>query len=102
HLFLEPGDAFWPSTKGGSLAYTYVGQIIIETTLRELRVAINPHLFRDCAVFTVATVAGDRMGIASGLLQHTDSRTIEKHYNKGAMIAASRRYQQILHPFTSK
>jgi len=102
HLFLEPGDAFWPSTKGGPLAYTYVGQIITETTLRELGIAVNPHLFRDCAVFTVATVAGDRMGIASGLLQHTDSRTIEKHYNKGAMIAASRSYQQILRRFTSK
>ena len=32
-LFLEPGDAFWPSTKGGPLAYTYVGHIITETTL---------------------------------------------------------------------
>lgn len=102
HLFLEPGDAFWPSTKGGALAYNYVGQIITETTLRELGVAINPHLFRDCAVFTVATVEGQQMGIAAGLLQHTDSRTIEKYYNKGAMIAASRRYQQILNPFTSK
>jgi integrase/recombinase XerD len=101
-LFREPEDAFWPSTKGGSLAYTYVGQIITETTLRELGVAINPHLFRDCAVFTVATGAGNRMGIASGLLQHTDPRITEKHYNKGAMIAASRRYQQILHPFMSK
>ena len=70
-LFRDPEDAFWPSTKGGALAYTYIGQIITETTLRELGVAVNPHLFRDCAVFTVATVAGDRMGIASGLLQHT-------------------------------
>ena len=32
-------------------------------------------LFRDCAVYTVAIAAGDRMGIASGLLQHTDERT---------------------------
>ncbi|MGO8842983.1 MAG: site-specific integrase [Methyloceanibacter sp.] len=95
-LFLEPGDAFWPSTKGGLLAYTYVGQIITETTLRELGVAVSPHLFRDCAVYTVATVAGDRMGIAAGLLQHTDPRTTEKYYNKGASLGAVRRYQQIL------
>jgi len=101
-LFREPEDAFWASIKGGALAYTYVGQVITKTTLRELGIAINPHLFRDCAVFTVATVAGDRMGIASGLLQHTNSHSIEKYYNKGAMIAASRRYQQIVHPFTSK
>jgi integrase len=95
-LFLKPADAFWPSTKGGPLAYTYVGYIITETTLRELGVAVNPHLFRDCAVHTVATAAGDRMGIASGLLQHTDFRTTEKHYNKGASIGAVRRYQQIV------
>jgi hypothetical protein len=36
------------------------------------------------------------MGIASALLQHTDERTGEKHYNKGATIGAVRRYQQIL------
>ena len=95
-LFRKPADAFWPSIKGGPLAYTYVGHIITETTLRELGVAVNPHLFRDCAVFTVATAAGDRMGIASGLLQHTDPRTTEKYYNKGASIGAVRRYQHIL------
>jgi integrase len=86
----------WSSTKGGPLAYTYVGDIITKTTLRELGVAVSPHLFRDCAVYTVATIAGDRMGIASGLLQHTDFRTTEKYYNKGASLGAVRRYQQIL------
>jgi integrase len=94
--FPQHDDAFWASTKGGPLAYTYVGHIITETTLRELGVAVNPHLFRDCAVYTVATEAGDRMGIASGLLQHTDQRTVEKHYNKGASLWAVRRYQHIL------
>jgi integrase len=93
----HPSDgSFWPSIKGGSLAYTYVGHIITETTRRELGVAVNPHLFRDCAVYTVAINAGHRMGIASGLLQHTDPRTVEKHYNKGASLEAVRRYQQIV------
>jgi integrase/recombinase XerD len=95
-LFRDPGDAFWASIKGGALAYTYVGNIITQTTLRELGIAVNPHLFRDCAVYTVATEAGHRMGIASGLLQHTDERTVQKHYNKGALLSAVRRYQQIL------
>ena len=101
-LFRKPDDGFWSSTKGGPLAYTYVGHIITETTRRELGVAVNPHLFRDCAVYTVATTAGDRMGIASGLLQHTDQRTVEKYYNKGAMIGAVRRYQQILDQLISE
>jgi len=95
-LFLKPADAFWASIKGGPLAYTYVGHTITDTTLRELGVPVNPHLFRDCAVYTVATAAGHRMGIASGLLQHTDRDTIQKHYNKGATLDAVRRYQQIL------
>jgi integrase len=95
-LFRNPDDGFWSSIKGGRLAYTYVGHIITKTTLRELGVAVNPHLFRDCAIYTIATEAGDRMGIGSGLLQHTDDRTIERHYNKGALIGAVRRYQQML------
>jgi integrase len=95
-VFPDPADAFWPSIKGGPLAYTYVGHIITETTRRELGIAVNPHLFRDCAVHTVAINAGDHMGIASGLLQHTDPRTTEKYYNKGASVGAVRRYQQIL------
>ena len=94
--FHSPADALWASTKGGSLAYTYVGTLITETTLRELGVAINPHLFRDCTVFTVANVAGKRMGIASALLQHVDERTIERAYNKGTTIDAVRKYQMIL------
>jgi integrase len=95
-VFHPSDDTFWPSIKGGALAYTYVGHIITETTRRELGVAVNPHLFRDCAVYTVAINAGHRMGIASGLLQHTDPRSVEKYYNKGESIDAVRRYQQIL------
>ena len=96
-LFLHPGDAFWPSTKGGAIAYTYVGTIITEMTRRELGTAVNPHLFRDCAVHTVAYFAGDQMGIASAILSHTDPRVTEKHYNEGASIRAAKKYQDILH-----
>jgi hypothetical protein len=38
----------------------------------------------------------DRMGIASGLLQHTDKRTTERHYNKGATLSTVRRYQRFV------
>ena len=95
-VFHPSDDAFWPSVKGGALAYTYVGHIITKVTRRELGIAVNPHLFRDCGVYTVAAHAGDRMGIACGLLQHTDTRTTEKHYNKGEAFSAVGRYQQIV------
>jgi hypothetical protein len=42
------------------------------------------------------------MGMASGLLQHTDARTVEKHYNKGASFGAVRRYQEILDELMSE
>src|SRR6516164_6810600 len=45
-----------------------------KTTLPELGIAVGPHLFRNCAVFTVATPAGHRMAVASALLHHTDPR----------------------------
>jgi integrase len=100
--FLSPDNALWPSTKGGALAYTYVGAIITETTRRELGVPINPHLFRDCAVYTIANAAGQRMEIASGLLQHADERSVEKAYNKGAAVGAVQKFQMILNELQSE
>ncbi|MEQ1945178.1 site-specific integrase [Mesorhizobium sp. VNQ89] len=94
--FLRPGDALWVSTAGGAVAYTYVGAIITETTRRELGIAVNPHLFRDCAVFTVAHNAGREMGIASALLQHTDHRVTDKHYNRGAIVEAVKSFHRIV------
>lgn len=95
-LFLDPGKAMWASTKGGGLAYTYVGTIITDTTRRELGIAINPHLFRDCAVFTIAHEAGEQMGMASALLQHTDKRITQEHYNRGSSILAVKAFHEIL------
>jgi integrase len=94
--FVQPGDALWASSSGGPLAYTYVGAIITETTRRELGIAVNPHLFRDCAVFTVAHEAGRQMGIASALLQHTDQRVTEAHYNRGATVEAVKSFHRIV------
>jgi integrase/recombinase XerD len=94
--FLNPGDALWPSVKGGMLAYSFVGKVITDVTRRELGVAISPHLFRDSAVHTIADSLGDQMGLASALLQHTDPRTTDLHYNKGASTTAAKRYVAIV------
>jgi integrase len=94
--FRSPGTALWPSTKGGRLAYTFVGGIITETTGRELGVRVSPHLFRSAAVHTVAMNAGDQMGIASALLHHSDPRVTEGHYAKGSSFEAAKSFQAIL------
>ncbi|WP_367784370.1 hypothetical protein [Mesorhizobium marinum] len=36
------------------------------------------------------------MGVASGLLQHTDRRVTEAHYNRGGKIEAVKSFHQIL------
>jgi integrase len=95
-FFLNPGDVLWPSVKGGRMAYTYVGTTVSAITRRELDVDISPHLFRDCAVYTVATRAGQEMGIASAILQHSDPRVTDEHYNKGAMVEAARSLQLLI------
>ena len=63
-LFLAPFTAFWASTKGGNLAYTYVGTTVADISLRELGVAINPHAFRDCLVCSSPSAPrdGHRLG----------------------------------------
>jgi hypothetical protein len=95
-LFHQPTQRLWASTKGGGLAYTYVGTIITEVTRRELGQAVNPHLFRDCAVYTIAHHAGDEMGVASALLQHSDPRVTEEHYNRGSSIEAVKAFHGML------
>jgi hypothetical protein len=45
---------------------------------------------------TIANTAGSEMGVASALLQHTDPRTTQKHYNKGERISAMQRYQALM------
>lgn len=94
--FLNPGTAFWVSTKGDRLAYTYVGTIISQVTLRELRVNVSPHLFRNSAVHTVATQRSDQMGVASSVLQHTDPRITALYDIKGRSILAGRLLQEIV------
>jgi integrase len=94
--FLDPANALWPSIKGGMMAYTFVGTTVSAITRRELGIDISPHLFRDCAVYSIATKAGTEMGIAPPLLQHTDSRVMQEHYNKGATVEAARSLQSII------
>jgi len=94
-FFRAPAGAFWASTKGGNLAYTYVGTTVADITRRELGVAINPHAFRDCLVFSIAIRTGE-MGIASAALQHTRPKTTERHYNKGRMIEAARALREVM------
>ncbi len=64
---------------------------ITKVTERAFGKPINPHLFRDCAVTTVAIDDPEHIGIAAPILGHTDPRTTEKHYIQANAIVAGRR-----------
>ena len=88
--------ALWLSTYGGSLTPGAIHRIICQCTRSAFGHSVNPHLFRDCAVTTVATRDGTRMGTAVALLAHRDKRTIDRHYNQANMITAAQDYQKLL------
>jgi integrase len=67
---------------------------ICRFTKRAFGQPINPHLFRDCAVSTVATDDPEHIGIAAPLLGHRDPRTTEKHYVQANALAAGRRLRR--------
>jgi integrase len=95
-LLPPSGNAMWASRYGGAIGYSRVEKVITELTRKLFGRSVCPHLLRDAAVHFVAMNAGDQMGIASAVLNHTDPRTTEKHYNKGASVMAAQVYQDIL------
>ena len=52
-------------------------------------VGISPHDFRSCAATAAAMHAGDQPHLGSALMQHTDPRTTEKHYNRASTMSAA-------------
>ena len=78
-----------------AICSTSAAEMACSTKGREAGAHVTPEII-DAFVRDLQMEAGDRVGIASGLLQHIDRGTTEKHYNRGATIGAVRRYQQIL------
>jgi len=64
---------------------------ITKTTEKAFGISINPHLFRDCAVTTVAIEDPAHIGIAAPILGHTDPRTTEEHYIQANALVAGRK-----------
>jgi integrase len=69
---------------------------VIARTREGLGQRINPHLFRDCAVTSVAIDDPANIGIASRLLGHRAGSTAERYYNQACGVEASRLMQESL------
>jgi integrase len=93
-------NALWiSSTTGGPMTKKNLGILISKITLATLGVDVSPHLFRTAAASTAAAYGGDTPHLASALLNHTDPRVTEEHYNRASSITASKTYTEIVSSF---
>lgn len=98
--FRQPADseakALWIGRTGLPLSYSGVERLISSTTLRTLGVAISPHLIRSCASSFVYRYASGRPALASALLQHSDLRSTERHYNRARSVSFGAEFLKIV------
>jgi integrase/recombinase XerD len=83
-------DHLWITQYGKPMTGKTIHAGISKMTERAFGRAINPHLFRDCAVTSVAIEDPKHIGIAAPILGHTDPRTTERHYIQAQQLHACR------------
>ena len=86
-------DRLWIGRWGRPIKSEKLGLRISELTEMLLGVRVNPHLFRDAAATTVATVDPEHVRIVTPLLGHTTPATAEIYYNQAQSIEAGRAHQ---------
>jgi integrase len=92
--------ALWISTKASCAMHeNHVSRLISQVTLQTLGVAVSPHLFRTAAASTAAAYGGNTPHLASALLNHTDPRVTEEHYNRATSMTATKVYAEIMESF---
>jgi integrase/recombinase XerD len=86
-------DHVWINRSGRPFGLSSMSWRICELTQRLIGARVNPHLFRDCAATTIATVDPDHARMIAPLLGHATLRTAELHYNHARGLEAGRKYQ---------
>jgi integrase len=95
-----PTNALWiSSTTGQRLTTKNLGTLISKITLETVGVDVSPHLFRTAAASTAAAHGGNTPHLASALLNHTDPRVTEEHYNRATTVSAANVYARIVAGF---
>jgi integrase len=96
-------NALWlSSTDGQPLTANNMGILVSKITRETIGIAVSPHLFRAAAASTAAVYADNNPYLASALLQHTDPRVTEEHYNRASSMSAVSDYAAITDTFRCK
>lgn len=90
-------NALWlSSTRRRQLTAKNLGTLISKMTLETVGVDVSPHLFRTAAASTAAVYGGNVPHLASALLNHTDPRITEQHYNHATSMSAAQSYAALI------
>jgi site-specific recombinase XerD len=90
-------NALWiSSTRKRQLTAKNLGTLISRITLETVGVDVSPHLFRAAAASTAAVYGGNAPHLASALLNHTDPRVTEQHYNRAISMSAAQSYAALI------
>ena len=90
---MPPTKALWiSSTTGQPMTAKNLGTLVSKITLETVGVDVSPHLFRTSAATTAAAYGGNTPHLASALLNHTDPRVTEEHYNRATSMNAAEIY----------
>lgn len=96
----NPPGSFWLSSNDGRpLSYLGVESIIMSTTQTATGVCVSPHLFRMSAATTAAIHAGAMPHLASALLDHRDTNTTQRHYNRASSLSAGKAYGDLIEDY---
>jgi integrase len=93
---VRTASALWISRLHGPLSYDLVERVITQTTYQLLRVAVSPHLFRVAGATTAALYAPRSPHLASALLQHSDPRITEEHYQRASSLSVARDFAKLV------
>ena len=89
----------WISIRSTPMVDNSIYYRVTATTKHLIGRPINPHLFRDCTVTTVAELAPEDIGIVLRILGHSSFATMDRYYNQARMITAGRRWHRALEKF---
>ena len=79
-----------------------LGTLISKITFATIGVDVSPHLFRTAAASTAGAYGGDTPHLASALLNHTDPRVTEEHYNRATSMSAAAAYARLIAEFRTR
>ena len=80
----------WITKDGNHMREGAIYTRVTRLTKKAFGVPVNPHLFRDCAVTSLAIEDPEHVHVAARILGHASIETTTRHYNQATSLSAGR------------